>query len=154
MKTIIAAIDFSDVSDLVVKHASELARSFGASVCILHASAPEPAFVGYEVGVSYETEVREEVWKGEKLKLKNYVEALKKEGIEAYSTFLQLPTLQAIKVEIENTDADLLVMGSHGHGAVYNLVVGSIAGAALKEIQIPIFIIPAHAVPEKLPVTV
>ena len=44
--------------------------------------------------------------------------------------------------------ANLIVMGSHGHGSVYNLLVGSVTEGILKAGQRPVLLVPAPA-PEK-----
>lgn len=41
--------------------------------------------------------------------------------------------------------ADLIVMGSHGHGAVYNLLVGSVTAGVMKAGKCPILLIPPPA---------
>ena len=50
MKTILALVDFSDVTEAVVKAAGELAGTFKAVLYLLHVAAPDPDFVGYEAG--------------------------------------------------------------------------------------------------------
>ena len=57
---ILAAIDFSPISDRVLALASELAEKTGASLVVLHAAAPDPDFVGYEVGPQYVRDDRAE----------------------------------------------------------------------------------------------
>jgi len=39
---------------------------------------------------------------------------------------------------------NLLVVGSHGHGAVYDLLVGSICNGLLKRAAIPVLVVPVH----------
>ena len=47
MKNILAAVDFSDVTDAVVEAAFEQAVLSKATLRIVHAAAPEPVYVGY-----------------------------------------------------------------------------------------------------------
>jgi len=35
------------------------------------------------------------------------------------------------------------VMGSHGHGAVYNLLVGSVTAGVLKSAKCPVLVVPS-----------
>src|SRR5260221_1407823 len=44
--------------------------------------------------------------------------------------------------------ADLIVMGSHGHGSAYNLLCGSVTEGILKAGQLPVLLLPAP-VPKK-----
>jgi nucleotide-binding universal stress UspA family protein len=39
--------------------------------------------------------------------------------------------------------ADLIVMGTHGHGSVYNLLVGSVTEGILKASERPVLLVPA-----------
>ena len=39
--------------------------------------------------------------------------------------------------------ADFVVMGSHGHGSVYNLLVGSVTEGVLKAGERPVLLVPA-----------
>ena len=41
--------------------------------------------------------------------------------------------------------ADLIVMGTHGHGSVYNLLVGSVTEGILKAAERPVLLVPAPA---------
>jgi len=40
--------------------------------------------------------------------------------------------------------ADLIVMGTHGHGAMYNLLVGSTTKGVLKRSARPVLLVPGH----------
>jgi nucleotide-binding universal stress UspA family protein len=44
--------------------------------------------------------------------------------------------------------ADLIVMGSHGHGAVYNLLVGSVTEGVLRGGKRPVLVVPAPVAPK------
>ena len=46
--------------------------------------------------------------------------------------------------EATEQDAGLIVMGSHGHGAIYNLLVGSVAEGVLKGVSCPVLIVPSE----------
>jgi nucleotide-binding universal stress UspA family protein len=39
--------------------------------------------------------------------------------------------------------ADAIVMGRHGHGAMYNLLVGSVTEGVLKRASCPVFLVPS-----------
>ena len=45
--------------------------------------------------------------------------------------------------QCEALGCDLVVMGSHGHGAVYNLLVGSASEAVLHHAKVPVMVVPA-----------
>jgi nucleotide-binding universal stress UspA family protein len=55
------------------------------------------------------------------------------------------PTGSVVEEILKTADAiaaDLIVMGSHGHGSVYNLLVGSVTEGVLKISKCPILLVP------------
>ena len=46
-------------------------------------------------------------------------------------------------------DADLLVVGSHGHGRLYHAVLGSVSEACIRHATCPVVVIPAHDPPPR-----
>ena len=57
---------------------------------------------------------------------------------------LQLPLglLEIAEKSRVQSAADLIVMGSHGHGSVYNLLVGSVTEGVLKISKHPVLLVP------------
>jgi nucleotide-binding universal stress UspA family protein len=45
--------------------------------------------------------------------------------------------------EAEQHQASLIVMGSHGHGAFYELLVGSVTHGVMKGAHCPIVVVPS-----------
>ena len=48
---------------------------------------------------------------------------------------------EAIALRAESDKADLIVMGSHGHGALVNMVLGSVATGVLARCRIPVLLV-------------
>jgi nucleotide-binding universal stress UspA family protein len=55
-----------------------------------------------------------------------------------------LPAEEILRLGRE-TGAEMLVLGSHGHGAVYHLFSGSVVTAVLHQSEIPVTVIPVHS---------
>jgi nucleotide-binding universal stress UspA family protein len=49
---------------------------------------------------------------------------------------------EEILSQADELDADLIVMGTHGHGAMYNLLVGSTTEGVLKHSSCPVLLMP------------
>lgn len=142
MKTILAALDFSDVTDRVVEVASSLARVYGATLYLIHVEPPEPDFVGYEPGPQH---VREMVAAGAIRHFKEehtLRDRLREEGIDAHSLVIQGPAAEKILDEAERLDADLIAVGTHGHGAVYHILLGSVGEGVVKRAHCPVLVVP------------
>ena len=142
-KTILVPLDFSDVTPAVVEAASSLAKAFGAHVTLLHISDPDPDFVGYEAGPESVRMAVARDFRSEHQKLEEWKQQLAGAGVEAASLHIQGPHADKILQEAERLRADLIVMGSHGHGPLYDLLVGTVTSGILKRTRCPVLVVPA-----------
>jgi len=143
--TLLVPIDFSDATPNVLEAARTLALAFKSRIVLLHISEPEPDFVGFEPGpVSVRTSVAKEFHTQHK-QLDESKQQLAKAGIDVIALHIQGPTIEKILHECVQQDADIIVLGSHGHGALHNLLTGSVAGGVLKSAKCPVLVVPAAA---------
>lgn len=140
MKTILVPVDFSDATPRIIAAARPLAEAFSSRVVLLHVAEPEPDFVGFEPGPM---SVRAAV-AGDLRHEHHDLEALKASlpGLDVLALQVQGATAETIVAESARQGADLIVMGSHGHGALYHLLVGSAATGVLKAATCPVLIVP------------
>ena len=144
MKTILAALDFSDVTDRLVDVAAAMARAYGATLYLLHVEPPEPDFVGYEPGPQH---VRDHVAQDaiRHFKDENTLrDKLRADGLDVHCLVVQGPAVEKILEEAEKLDADLIGVGSHGHGPVYHVLLGSVGEGVVKRSTRPVLVIPAR----------
>lgn len=66
---------------------------------------------------------------------------LGKQGIEAKFVFKTGPAAETIATFAEKGKFELLVMGSHGHGSLTNLVMGSVATKVLARCGTPVLLV-------------
>ncbi len=90
--------------------------------------------VGKEAVDSYHADEAEKV-------LAPVTKFLLRHGIEAKSSWKVGQTGDLIAKTAEAGKFDLLVMGSHGHGALANLVMGSVATQVLAQCSIPVLLV-------------
>ena len=67
---------------------------------------------------------------------------LRSDGLDAEALLVQGPTTATILDEARRLNADIIVMGSHGHSALYKAFVGSVCEQVLAESTIPILVVP------------
>jgi len=144
MQKLLVAIDFSDASQRVFDGAVSAARAYGIGVVLLHVASPEPAFVGYEVGPDCERDARAGHLREEHRQLQAMAEGCRTQGVDAKALLVAGHNVDKIVEEAEQHDAAMIVLGSHGHGAVYNLIVGSVTGGVLKKTTRPVLVIPCR----------
>ncbi len=147
MKNILVAVDFSDVSERVVAKAGEMARVTGAKLWVLHAVTDTSFISGAgEVPIPW-TIADEDLPKhfpGEDGRLKEMVASLQDKGIEAQALFVSGPAVDRVLALAEDTDADMIVLGSHGHTALYKLLVGTITEGVLRKTHRPVLVVPSE----------
>jgi nucleotide-binding universal stress UspA family protein len=139
---IMAAVDFSPVTAGVLATLKQIAATFPVQVFLVHVAPPDPAFAGYEAGphvvrdqVAVEHHTRHQ-------QLQELAERLRSAGVNATALLLQGATVATLKAEAERLQADLIVLGSHGHGAMYNLLVGSVAEGLVRAARLPVLLVP------------
>ena len=161
MKRILVPIDFSDVTPRVIDLARQLAKALDAEIHLVHVkeltAAAAPGMLGYGLAGMPELApmsgvpvpgfqpmpeaVSED--QGQKSKLARWQEQIAQDGTKVS---LHEPTgavAEEILNEADELNADMIVMGTHGHGAMYNLLVGSAAKAVLKHSTRPVLLVPA-----------
>jgi nucleotide-binding universal stress UspA family protein len=92
------------------------------------------AAVGKEVVESYYAEECEKV-------LGPVAKFLLRHGIDAKTSWKVGPAGASIAKLAETGKFDLLVMGSHGHSALGNLVMGSVATQVLAHCEVPVLLV-------------
>ena len=142
MKNILVALDLEATDDKLIGHALEYAEKFEAKIWILHIAAPEPDFVGYDIGPQYIRDTRAEELKGQHKALHDIVDNLSKKGIPCDALLVAGPTAETIQEEVQKLSIDLLVMGSHKHSFLYETFVGHSSVKLLKKLSIPLLIVP------------
>jgi nucleotide-binding universal stress UspA family protein len=160
MKRILVPIDFTDAAPRVIALARELAKALDAEIHLVHVkeltAATAPGTLGYGlVGMpelasmsGVPTTVFDPMQEampedeGQKSKLAQWQKEIAQDGIKVS---LHEPT-GAVAEEILNQadvlNADLIVMGIHGHGAMYKLLVGSATKGVLKRSARPVLLVP------------
>jgi len=143
VKKILVAIDLSQVTDDVIRHARDLAQAYSAELTLIHVAEPEPAFVGFSVGPQ---SVREDVAQelcADHRRIQELAEQLRHQGVAARALLVQGPTVKTIMDEAADLDADCIVLGSHGHSAVYQALLGSVTRGVVRRARCAVFIVPA-----------
>ena len=138
MKTILLPLDFSDVTDPAVRMAEVCAGAFDAKVYLLHVMVRD-AIVGLDGGMGYVEEDTED----QERQLEDLVERFKAQDYEVESLLLHGPPVKTILDEIDRLKPDIVVMGSHGHGAVYELLLGSVSEGVMHKATCPVLMVPS-----------
>jgi len=142
MKNILVTIDFDKNEKLLIDKAFQLAESFDSKLWLIHIAAPDPDFVGYEVGPQYIRDSRASNLRKEHKLLQEYSTTLKKKGVESEGILLQGATIETIIEESKKLNVDLIIAGHHEHGFFYNAFVENVSAQIMKKSKIPVLIVP------------
>lgn len=142
MKNVLVALDFEENSEKLIGVAAEIAEKFDCTIWLLHIAAPEPDFVGYDVGPQYIRDSRAEELREEHELLQRFSSRLKEKNIQAEGLLVQGPTMEMLMQEAAKLHIDLIVAGHHEHGFFYKAFVGSVADEIFKKAKLPLLFVP------------
>jgi len=167
MKRILVPVDFSPAMEGVLALAREMARAFDAELHLVHVReiADVPVFpaatIGYpgiglpEMGMAGGLPAGvagcvplDPPNEGKKTRLDALRDEMTFSGLRAFAHERDGTVVEEVLQTAKEISANLIVMGSHGHGSVYNLLVGSVTEGILKAGRRPVLLVPAP-VPEK-----
>jgi nucleotide-binding universal stress UspA family protein len=148
LKHILVATDFSEPSDAALAYGRELARTFDAQLTVLHVAENLAARAFGADGVVFASpDLQAEV---EDL-ARRQVDALiaSDDNIGVHSTGVVVSASSpssAITDYARQEPIDLIVMGTHGRGAVAHLLMGSVAERVVRTAPCPVLTVrhPEH----------
>jgi len=148
MKTIVVAVDFSNATPGVLEMASELAKAFGAQLRLFHVVEPEPSYTAYGFTPdefpalhAYQDEAKRRAG----AKLEELLATVQPDLPDATSQIAEGSPLHALLDYVQESGADFVVLGSHGHGVIASLLLGSVAEGMVRKAKVPTLIVPAPA---------
>ncbi len=142
LKNIMVAVDFNDSIGELMVYADSLAHKFGSKVWILHVAEPEPDFVGYEPVPQYIRDIKAEEYREEHRNLQEICKNFLSEEISAEALLIQGSTVKTVMDEAQKLDIDLLIVGTHKHSFLHNLLQESVSMELIKKVDIPVLTIP------------
>ena len=144
IKRILVPTDFSDQGKTALMYAVAFADRFGAAIDLLHVLEPVPpgALLSYvslndlKKGMQEEAEKHLETLHTE---CNNYAFPVRKIVVEGH------PFVEIIK-HAKESNADMIVMGTHGRGAIAHMLLGSVAEKVVRKSPCPVLTVrhPEH----------
>lgn len=136
LKSILVATDFSEPSRMALEHGKALARSQDATLHVLHVIKQVPTYYGSEVGPAV-ARIEESMERSAQRELES---AVGNEGdlLVRTSTLRSPNVAHAIHEYAKANDVDLIVVGTHGRGAVSRFLIGSVAERIIRSATRPV----------------
>jgi nucleotide-binding universal stress UspA family protein len=150
MKKICIALDYNPSAKKVAETGHAYAKALGAKTALVHVISDAvyyamdyAPFMGYESPFnSTNFEVVEELRKGAENFLSATAEHLG--GKDITTTVLDGDTADAILDYAVENNIDLLVLGTHSHSALENVLMGNTAVKVVRHAKIPLLIVPTR----------
>lgn len=144
MQQILIATDGSPSAHDAIDVGLELAKEQGADVTFVHVTDPTE-FQGGRPGM-HAIAHREEIDDSE-VALKAAGEAAEEAGVSYALERISGETVESIVALADEKDADVIVIGSRGRGAVTTALLGSISHGVLKRAGRPVLVVKAAKTP-------
>ena len=137
LKKILVPTDFSKQSEKAVLYGKELAGKFGAELHLLHAYEATPIMYGEGGGVAPPSTAE---LQATALKLLNDVD-VESNGVAITRKTAEGHALVEIVQYARENDIDLIVMGTHGRGAIAHMLIGSVAENVVRKAPCPVLVV-------------
>jgi nucleotide-binding universal stress UspA family protein len=147
MKTIVAAVDFSNATSGVVSMATRLAKAFGAELHLLHVVEPEPTYTAYGFTPDEFPAMhafQEEAKRRANRKLEELLAGVDSDLSGVVTRLVEGSPLHALLEYVKDNRVDMVILGSHGHGVVASLLLGSVAEGMVRKALVPTLLVPAE----------
>jgi nucleotide-binding universal stress UspA family protein len=144
MKTILVPLDLSPAAVRVCNAACDLARQMDGRLILLHVVQPPPVVMSevYAFDAGQLTEMAAVADKSAAHRLRVLAGYCAKQKVRATTVQRAGSPVAAILAKAASAKAAYIVMGSHGHGAIYDLLVGSTTHGVLMKAACPVLVVP------------
>jgi nucleotide-binding universal stress UspA family protein len=139
---LLAAVDFSKASGYIIEAVHRVAMATEGEVHLLHVINPLPSIAGPEFHPVMEHQELSERFLEEQKQLDDLVGQLREVDVNVTGSMVQGDPVRTVVREAKRLDAELIVVGSHGHGLFFDALVGSISAGILRKSPVPVLVVP------------
>ncbi|GAA4021938.1 universal stress protein [Deinococcus rubellus] len=140
---ILVTTDGSPTSHQALPYAADLARQYQSDLTLLYVAPPPP--ISYADGALYSLDVAEE---------RELIRLEAGRVLTEAGRLLDVPNLQTVSVEaggsqvakviadeVQRRGVDVVVMGTHGRSGMAKMLLGSVAEALLRRVEVPVLLV-------------
>lgn len=141
----LVAVDFSKGSENVLEAATKMAKALGEQIYLVHVVDDTPLYTMYGMypeEIPAMTEYRELAQERAKKLLADTQGRFTAQGVAVQSEILEGQPQDAIIDFAQKVEADLVVVGTHGHSAIGSVLMGSVASGLVRQAKVPVLVVP------------
>ncbi len=140
---IVIALDFSEVTKSVISEGITMAKALSAEVVLLSViqSVPDSILYDNTIPVVPLDDSIKEVIERRKKQLEESLSIFKEQNIPCITEAIEGDVASTILSYEEEHNVDYIIIGSHGHGALYHLVLGSVSEKVVDKARCPVLVV-------------
>jgi nucleotide-binding universal stress UspA family protein len=147
LNRILVATDFGEASDAALNYGRDLARTYGATLHVVHVA--ENVFARYadDGSMAFLPQMQSDIENAARKRLEGLVTDEDRTMLHAKPVVLTaLSTAEAIVEYAKTHNVDIIVMGTHGRRALAHLLMGSVAERVVRMAPCPVLTVrhPEH----------
>ena len=160
-KKILVPVDFSEISEGVVRASAEIAKKWDSEILILHVAqetdhlptipAPSHRELGEKHGLVLPS--RSQLLENAQLELEGRLEVMARtaaDGLKVRTVVVWGSPVEQIVRTAGAGDCDLIVMATHGRGGLSRFLLGSVTEQVIRRAPCPVLAIRAKVARERL----
>ena len=145
LKSILVATDFGEASDAALAYGREMARAFSARLHVMHVADDVYVRLGGDAYVSVLPDLQKDVEDAARKRLDDLLVDNDPNPVAVKKVVMTSSATAACIVEYANDQhISLVIVGTHGRGAVAHLFVGSVAERVVRTATCPVLTVRAH----------
>lgn len=137
VRTILCPVDFSEATPPTIEYAKSLAASLGASLAVLHVTRPMERFAALDISLDDIQRFAKELHSGALEKMEQ-LKATHFPDQEVVTAVKSGYPPEVINSYAASSQADLLVMATHGYAGLKRMIFGSVAEKVVKTSPVPV----------------
>ncbi len=156
---ILVALDLSAASHKILHVVETLVSGLSAKVWLFHVAEASSGMVEYKgtlkndelddrLDPDYARDQIAQKFHNQRTALQKEAEKLKNPRVEVVVHIVQGSPPEILLHEARKLEIDMFVVGSHGHGALYNMLIGGVSEHILHRSICPVLVVPTHDRPE------
>lgn len=140
VRRMVLAVDLSDASKVVIQQGVAFARQLGCSIDLVHVREPfvYPVTGGFAPASDQERVLIDWI----DASLVALADGIVAAGISCVTTSLHGSAAAEIVGHAHRSGADLVAVGSHGHGGIAHAVLGRVAERVVHRAACPVLVVP------------
>ncbi len=141
-RLVLVPLDGSSFAEQALPLATEIARRSGAMLQLALVHHPVPALATALEAPQVESQLDQEGRMSESAYLSGVVERIRSgANVAVTSALLDGPVADALEAQVSEAGVDLIVMTTHGRGALSRFWLGSVADHLMRHVHVPVLLI-------------